>query len=80
LSALHWNSGAFLLLGAKVGILVHHIDERPLDQVGEFERATVRAITLRALLNLAGNLDAQEGAFIQGFEFENRHRAHSKWN
>ena len=73
LSAFHWNGGALLLLGAKVGILVHHIDERPLDQVGEFERATVRAITLRAFLHLAGNLDAQKSAFLRGFELENGH-------
>ena len=72
-SALRGNGSTPLLLRAKVGILVHHVDECALDQVGEFERTAECAVTLYTLLDIAGNLDAQKSAFLWGFELENGH-------
>jgi len=46
--------------------------ERALNQVGKLKGAAERAVTHHAVLHVAGNLDAQEGAFLCGFEFENR--------
>ena len=79
LCALRGNGRALPLSRAKVGIPVHHMDLCSFDQVGEFERATIRAVTLKAFLHVAGNLDAQRSAFLRGLELENRHSALSKW-
>ena len=73
LLALRAQGRALLLLRPKIRVLVHHVHQRALDQIGEFERAAERAVTLHAFMYVAGNLDAQKSAFLRGFELENGH-------
>ena len=51
---------------AKVGVLVHHVDERALDEIGELERAAELAVALHALVHLASDLDAQGASSFGG--------------
>jgi len=65
LCALPWNGGALLLLHPKIRVLVHHVDECPLDQIGEFERAFDPKAPFTRLPD--GDVYAPEVGFSGGF-------------
>jgi len=57
----------------KIGVLVHDVHQRALDEISELERAAELAVALHALAHLARNLHAQVSEFFRRFEFQQSH-------
>ena len=62
-----------LLVGAKVGVMVHDVDERTLDEIGERERTAELSVALDPFVHGTSDLDAQRCEFLRGFELEQSH-------
>jgi hypothetical protein len=60
-------------VGAKVSVVVHDVDERTLDKIGERQGTAELPVTLDPLVHRTGDLDAQWREFFRGFELEQGH-------
>jgi hypothetical protein len=60
-------------VGTKVGALIHYVDERALDKIGERQGTAELSVTLDPFVHGAGDLDAQWCEFVRGFEFQEGH-------
>ena len=58
-----------LLVRAKVGVVVHDIDERTLDEIGERQGTAELPVTLDPFVHGAGDPDAKRSELLRGFEF-----------
>ena len=59
-----------LLMRAKVGVVVHDVDERALDKIGERQGTAELSVALDPFVHGTGDLDAQRREFLRGFELE----------
>jgi hypothetical protein len=49
----------------EVDVLVHHVDERALDEIGELKRAAKLPVALDAFMHRAGDLDEEGSEFLR---------------
>ena len=59
-----------LLVRAKVGVVVHDVDERAFDEIGERQGTAELSVTLDPLMHGAGDLDAKWSEFLRGLQFQ----------